>query len=92
MDRLNVSFLDMLKTFFGCPSLIKEHDAFIFEKLYNCTVKIVFKSKDMKKLLAGLKVLGNMASLGPKPEFAKISKLATSKLTSYLVHHFPMVI
>ncbi len=92
MDRLYVAFLDVLKTFFGCPTLIHAKDAQIFEKLYNCTVKVVFKSKDMKKLLAGLKVFGNMGSLGSRPEFQKLSKLATSKLASYLVHPFPMVI
>jgi hypothetical protein len=88
LDRLAVPFLELLDLFFSNPHLIKAEHEPIYLSLLKHVNQIVFKVKDAKKLMAGLKVYSGMANL---EEAKELHEAVTKKLIGYLSHPFPLI-
>ena len=74
----------------GSPSLIFSEHAKLYDKLVDIAQKIAFKSRDVKKLKAAIKVYSNLASLEPSNGFESLVSISTKKLVGYLSHPFPL--
>jgi hypothetical protein len=91
MDRLYIPFLNVLELLYAEPSLILEKDISLHVKLLELCGKVLFKSKDIKRLVSGLKVYTSMASLENQGGLKELTDSATKKLIGYLSHPFPLV-
>ncbi|KAI8822570.1 armadillo-type protein [Fimicolochytrium jonesii] len=93
-DRVSISILETIDLLFGCGAFARytSGEAY-FKELLALTKKEVFKSRDVKKLLAGIKVLCGFASLRgiEGPLMPEIKTTALSQLILYLVHPFPKI-
>ena len=90
-DRLSVPFLETLDIFLGSPTLVHTDDSQLYDGILARVQKVVFKSKDIKKLLAAVKLYSSFASITWDAKLQEIISLSTKKLIAYLSHPFPMV-
>jgi hypothetical protein len=90
-DRISIPYLEVIDIFLGNPVLIYSEHATLYDQLVANVQKIAFKSRDIKKLKAAIKVYSNLASLEPTNGFEGVVSVATKKLVGYLSHPFPLV-
>ncbi|TPX62107.1 hypothetical protein PhCBS80983_g00682 [Powellomyces hirtus] len=92
-DRVSMCILETLDLLFGCGAIARCGDAALYETLFTLVKQEVFKSKDVKKLLAGIKVFCGFVSLSAEngPAVAAIRQRALSQLVMYLAHPYPKV-
>lgn len=89
LDRVSIPLLETLDIYLSLGFLSAVSDEQTVAEVFNLVKKEVFKSKNTKKLLVGIKVFTGFASLDTE-EFA-IQRLATEKLVLYLAHPYPII-
>jgi hypothetical protein len=93
-ERISIPLIETLDICFSNGYFIELVDPTILKDLFNILKKELFKSKNTKKLLVGIRVLSGFASLtdpDQPQEYSKIQKLALEKLVLYLGHPYPIV-
>lgn len=91
-DRVSIPLLETLDIYLSLGFISTVTDkAGVVADIFNCVKKEVFKSKNTKKLLVGIKVFTGFASLVDAIELASVQHLATEKLILYLAHPYPIV-
>ncbi|KAI8899805.1 tubulin folding cofactor D C terminal-domain-containing protein [Globomyces pollinis-pini] len=93
-ERVSIPTIETLDLYLTNGFLNAVTETSYVATVFNCLKKEVFKSKNLKKILAAIKVFGNFASLVEPNEsvtYGNIQKLAIDKLILYLAHPYPIV-
>ncbi|TPX61395.1 hypothetical protein SpCBS45565_g07278 [Spizellomyces sp. 'palustris'] len=93
-DRVSKPLLDVIDLLFGSGAIARFYNAQFYQELYDLVKKEVFKSKDVKKLLSGIKVFCGFLSLGGADGHETVSGIrerALNQLLMYLNHPYPKV-
>lgn len=94
-ERLVVPMIETLDIYMNMGFLMAVEESSPVKDIFNLLKKEIFKSKNTKKLLLGIKVLTAFASLNDpelNAEYRDIQALALEKLVLYLAHPYPIVI
>ncbi|KAI8838863.1 tubulin folding cofactor D C terminal-domain-containing protein [Chytriomyces cf. hyalinus JEL632] len=91
-DRISVSLIEVTDVLIGCGAISKivGHAMEDASLLFGCVKKEVFKSRDVKKLLAAIKVFIGLATL-PGAGALEVRRKALAQLVVYLTHTYPRV-
>ncbi|KAI8620187.1 tubulin folding cofactor D C terminal-domain-containing protein [Chytriomyces sp. MP71] len=91
-DRISVSLIEVTDVLIGCGAVAKivEDDMDGVNKLFDAVKREVFKCRDVKKLLAAIKVFIGMATL-PGTGASQVRQKALTQLVIYLAHTYPRV-
>ena len=93
-DRVSIPILETLDLYLSFGFLSGINDGGPVREIFNMVKKEVFKSKNTKKLLVGIKVLTGFGSLSDdekSDEFQSVQKLSVEKLILYLGHPYPII-
>ncbi|KAJ3268808.1 hypothetical protein HDV01_002186 [Terramyces sp. JEL0728] len=93
-SRIAIPLLDTLDLYLSSGFHFSISEPTPLKNIFNNLKKVVFKSKNIKKLTGGIKVFASFASLNEpdQPEiYNSIQRLALEKLVLYLAHPFPIV-
>lgn len=94
VERITIPLMETLDIYLSQGYLVAVTDCVPVKAIFNLLKKEVFKTKNTKKLLVGIKVFAGFASLADpdQPEgFTIVQKLAIEKLVLYLCHPYPIV-
>ncbi|KAI8577490.1 hypothetical protein K450DRAFT_212781 [Umbelopsis ramanniana AG] len=86
-DRVSIALLEVVGSLFESGTLLHLNDDQIYNRLLFLTRKEAYKSRDVRKLVAVIRVLVGYAGLPP----CKARTTAVQQLLTYLVHPFPKV-
>ncbi|KAI8998338.1 tubulin folding cofactor D C terminal-domain-containing protein [Gaertneriomyces semiglobifer] len=86
-DRVSVPLLEFLNLLFDCGAVERCNSSEVWETLFELVRKELFKSKDVKKLVNGIRTFRGFATLPSKALCVR----ALTQLVSYLVHPYPKV-
>ncbi|KAI8360820.1 armadillo-type protein [Blakeslea trispora] len=86
-DRVTIPLLDVIGLLYESGILLKITKESLHLKLFNLTKRENFKSKNIRKLLASIKVYVGLISV----EGQQVRTKALQQLLTYLVHAFPRV-
>ncbi|KND02583.1 uncharacterized protein SPPG_03041 [Spizellomyces punctatus DAOM BR117] len=92
-DRVSKPLLDVIDLLFGSGAMARYYNVQFYQDLYDLVKKEVFKSKDVKKLLSGIKVFCGFLSLGDDGQetISGVRERALNQLLLYLNHPYPKV-
>ncbi|KAJ3170509.1 hypothetical protein HDU87_008744 [Geranomyces variabilis] len=107
IDRVSIPTLETLDLMFGCGAVRRARDAVLWARALTLVQAEVFRSRDVKKLLAGAKVFcGFVVGLGREGEnddgdggggggveqaVVEVRRKALAQLVGYLAHPYPKV-
>jgi len=86
-DRVSIALLEVIGILFESGTLSRVGDEALYNRLLFLTRKEAYKSRDVRKLVAVIKVLVGYAGLTP----SKARTNAMRQLLIYLVHPFPKI-
>ncbi|OBZ90614.1 Tubulin-specific chaperone D [Choanephora cucurbitarum] len=86
-DRVTIPLLDVIGLLYESGTLLKITKESLHIKLFNLVKKENFKSKNIRKLLASIKVYVGLISV----ESQQVRTKALQQLLTYLVHAFPRI-
>ncbi|KXS12028.1 ARM repeat-containing protein [Gonapodya prolifera JEL478] len=90
-DRVIVPLFEVVDTVVSSGVVTRMEDVSVFVDLLELTIKELKKTKDVKKITAGVKILCSCATFTTGSRVHDVQRVALSGIVVYLLHSFPRV-